>query len=102
MCHPLYPVARGLVGRHVHIHHRNGSVYRGTLHSAVDHGIYVMPGQTGVYPASSDTDIVDVHVLDGAENGLSGELDLVYYPGRYFAYGALTGLTLGAAAAFLW
>lgn len=103
MCHPLYPVARRMVGRRVNIHHRCGSVYRGTLHSVANHGIYVAPYQQGYRMMASEDDVLDVTLLDDTNSLLTADATQVYAPYSYYAFGALTGLTLGVAAgAFLW
>lgn len=86
--HPLYHHARQYVGRPVYVHHMNGRVYHGTLLNAAPHGIYVMEHPPGTTLSRAEQDSVDA--------------ELVYAPGRYFAFGALTGLTLGAMAGGLW
>ncbi|MFD1673761.1 hypothetical protein [Alicyclobacillus fodiniaquatilis] len=91
MAHPLYPVAKKLVGKHVHAHHVSGRIYQGYLHNVNSRGIYLM--QTG--HASTQGAEADVRTLNQANEG---DLDTVYFPAGYFAFGALTGLTLGALA----
>ncbi|GMA56672.1 hypothetical protein C7445_101358 [Alicyclobacillus sacchari] len=91
MAHPLYPVARRLVGRHVIAHHINGRSYPGILHSVYDHGIYLIHAT----PASSDK---EASFITLSETPSGDTVDHVYAPASYFAFGALTGLTLGALA----
>lgn len=100
MCHPLYPRACRMIGRPVYVHHVSGRVYHGTLLSTTQNGIYLMP-----HPPAGR--------LATAEGGVGLEIgsrcdttdvraELVYAPGRYFAFGALTGLTIGALAGGWW
>lgn len=99
MCHPLYPHACRMIGRPVYVYHTSGRVYHGTLLSVAQHGIYVMPhGPTarltrsvGFAESGNDVGICETDCGDV-------QAELVYAPGRYFAFGALTGLTLGALA----
>lgn len=41
-------------------------------------------------------------VTDIKQPGTAEDLELIYSPAAYFGFGALTGLTLGAAAGGLW
>lgn len=85
--HPLYYQARGMVGQPVYVHHRNGRTYHGTLQSVTEHGIYLMPHAPGARLASHE---------EAAKTSCDLNAVLVYYPGAYFGFGALAGLTLGA------
>lgn len=94
MVHPLYNTARGLVGRPVYVHHVSGRVYHGTLLNVQPHGVYLVRHAPGTRLASAETEV-------DANTGV--DATLVYYgAGSYFAFGALTGLTLGAMAGGLW
>ncbi|WP_206918356.1 hypothetical protein [Alicyclobacillus suci] len=94
--HPLYPVARRLVGRHVHVYHMNGRIYPGYLQSVTPDGIYLIrtDGYAGV---SANADDTDFSTLVGGQNNT--KMTQVYAPAAFFGFGALTGLTLGALAA---
>jgi hypothetical protein len=100
MCHPLYPVARRLVGRPVNAHHVSGRIYSGHLQSVTMSGIYMLPyGATVVNMTDSNSEIK--HVIQRYDAGEN--VELVYSPLVYFGFGALTGLTLGALASpFYW
>lgn len=91
MAHPLYPVARKYVGKHVHVHHISGRVYQGVLHSCNRHGIYLLPVSYASYGGSDD-----MTALQAAPKDLDARE--VYSPASFFAFGALSGLTLGALA----
>jgi hypothetical protein len=95
MYHPLYPVARSMVGRPVNVHHINGRRYRGTLQSVAPHGIYLLPHGGRLASGSKSTESVEL-----AENHQlrDEDVNLVYAPAAFFGFGALTGLTLGALA----
>jgi hypothetical protein len=102
--HPLYYQCRGWVGRNVTVHHLNGTVYQGTLMNVAPHGIYMLqqrriqPGYVS-YEGNSHQDIVSGE----SAHEVGADARLVYYPGSYFAFGALAGLSLGAlAGGFLW
>ncbi len=100
MYHPLYPVARRLVGRPVNAHHVNGRIYCGYLHSVTTSGIYMIPySTTGMNMTGSNLGINHaIRTCDSSERD-----ELVYSPLAYFGFGALTGLTLGALASpFYW
>ena len=90
MYHPLYYQAKRYVGRPVYAYHMNGSVYHGTLHMVARSGVYIMNCRPVSYLASMEQ--------GDASSDVSPEL--VYSPGAYFAFGALTGLTLGALVWF--
>lgn len=94
MAHPLYPVARRMVGRHVHAHHTNGRVYPGILQNVTQNGIYLLPMN---YASYAKTDTNDLTTLEAITD--TPDTTQVYAPAGYFAFGALTGLTLGALAA---
>ncbi|MCL6454685.1 MAG: hypothetical protein K6T78_13855 [Alicyclobacillus sp.] len=104
--HPLYPVATRMVGRPVFVHHVNGSVYHGTLTSVAPHGIYVVQHPPGTRLASGLRQADDaVRLMGDSSAGSSSDpsgVELVYWPASYFAFGALTGLTLGALASPWW
>lgn len=94
MAHPLYYTARRFVGRRVTLYHVNGMAYCGTLMHVEPHGVYLMRQGPGVGMVSAEMD---------RDADASIDTTLVYYPGGYFAFGALTGLTLGAlAGGWLW
>lgn len=95
MYHPLYPVARRLVGRPVNVHHINGRVYRGQLQSVTPDGIYLMPYNNRVVRMSDSESEV---TLDMGPCQTNERAELVYSPAAYFGFGALTGLTVGALA----
>ena len=99
MIHPLYPVARRMVGRPVYVHHVTGRVHYGLLQSVAPHGIYVTPLRGGAQMMSASETSAPVLLEDLQTPAM--QPDLVYSPGGYFAFGALTGLTLGALA-FAW
>ena len=86
MYHPLYYHARRYAGQPVFVYHQNGVVY---------HGIVSMVTPTGVY-------LLNCHpiqrLIGYQANESEAGLELVYAPGAYFAFGALTGLTIGALA----
>jgi hypothetical protein len=92
MTHPLYPVANRLVGRHVIAYHVNGRAYPGILHSVHHHGIYLIHTS----PVSADTRELNASTL--GDLNATEDVQPVYAPLGYFAFGALTGLTLGALA----
>lgn len=92
MAHPLYPVARRLVGRPIVAHHINGRAYPGILHSVQSHGIYMYHTSLASFD-EGDKDVMALGDLESSEN-----TEEIYAPFGYFAFGALTGLTLGALA----
>lgn len=89
--HPLYPVAQRLVGRHVHVYHRNGQVFPGYLQSVNSRGIYLVHSS---YASADDTSISAVTLGEASD----ADVTPVYSPAGFFAFGALSGLTLGALA----
>lgn len=93
MSHPLYPVACRLVGRPIVAYHVRGSVHHGILQQVAPHGIYMLPYGAG-YASGDKNDLTLNHAMDSTNRNY----DLVYAPGAFFAFGALTGLTLGALA----
>jgi hypothetical protein len=101
MYHPLYPVARRLVGRPVNVYHRSGTVYCGVLNSVAHHGVYVSPCVPRTRVISADgSDAQSEHALLAPMDEVNPEL--AYSPGAFFAFGALTGLALGALASPYW
>ncbi|WAH37821.1 hypothetical protein [Alicyclobacillus dauci] len=90
--HPLYPVARRYLGRPVNAHHKNGQVYSGILQNVTDRGIYLLP----VSHTSYETRSTNFCTLGEAKD--NRDLTQVYSPAGFFAFGALSGLTLGALA----
>lgn len=90
--HPLYPVARRMVGQPVTAIHVNGTTHSGLLQSVAPHGIYMGPMPRMVSATSDSRDVKPLGTSDIAD------IELVYSPLGYFAFGALTGLTLGALA----
>jgi hypothetical protein len=101
MCHPLYPVARQYVGRPVDVHHVSGTIYCGVLQSATPHGVYVSPCVPRARIISADGgDLQSEHAILAQTDSVHPEL--AYSPGAFFAFGALTGLTLGALASPYW
>lgn len=99
MYHPLYYQATRYMGRPVYVHHMNGRTYHGTITGVNPGGIYVVqhPPGTNLTAANAEQFSCDHALHDG-----DLALDLVYSPGAYFGFGALTGLTLGAMAGGLW
>jgi hypothetical protein len=98
MCHPLYPVACRIVGRHVNVHHMSGRTYTGLLQSVTPSGVYVMPHSGPMRYACATELTPDItHSIHG-EDGDEGN-QLVYAPAAFFGFGALAGFTLGAIAA---
>ncbi|RIV22906.1 hypothetical protein D2Q93_08755 [Alicyclobacillaceae bacterium I2511] len=95
MYHPLYYQAVRLRGQPVYVQHVNGRVYRGTLMSVLPHGVYLMPRPTQAALMSdfSQSDVFKTH---------PGDVELIYSPVSYFAFGALAGLGVAALAAPLW
>ena len=101
MHHPLYYHAMRYVGRPIYVYHQNGYVYHGTLSMVSRSGIYVLNCRPIGHPVNyqsdsskSVTDLLDVTHNEEAKGSL------IYVPGAYFAFGALTGLTLGALAGY--
>ncbi|WP_062306251.1 hypothetical protein [Alicyclobacillus sendaiensis] len=92
MPHPLYPIAKQYVGRPVIVYHVNGRRYHGILHSVRDHGIYLLNVRPIAHSAGQAEERFST--LNEAQ---SGDIETVYAPVAYFAFGALTGLTLGTA-----
>ncbi|MCL6443909.1 MAG: hypothetical protein K6T83_10715 [Alicyclobacillus sp.] len=103
MAHPLYGHALRLVGKPVYAHHIRGRSYHGILQSVAPHGIYMTLHGPGMRLMSGDAVNME-HAIDAqlAMTGQSADAELVYSPGAYFAFGALTGLTLGALASPWW
>lgn len=90
--HPLYYRAERWVGQTVCAYHINGSMYTGQLLSVNPRGIYIM--QQAVRPIAA---------TDDKQTIAAGNVELIYSPAAFFGFGALTGLTLGAAAGgLLW
>jgi len=95
MYHPLYHHARRLVGQPVYAHHRNGRVIYGTLLSTTPQGIYLAHQQNyGMMCAPLVDAQADFLYAINQEKVI--DASLVYSPGGYFAFGALTGLTAAA------
>ena len=91
--HPLYYRAVRWVGRTVCAHHINGSMYTGTLLSVNPRGIYILQPRA----------VRPIKATDQEQATAGDDVELIYSPGAYFGFGALTGLTLGAAAGgLLW
>ncbi len=86
MYHPLYYHARRYEGKQVFVYHQNGVVYQGIVSMVTPTGVYLL----NCHP-------INRLVSDQADER-EAKLELVYVPGAYFAFGALTGLTLGALA----
>lgn len=96
MCHPLYPIARRMIGRSVIAHHVSGRTYPGYLQSVQPHGIYLLPYARRVSYETSDSSRLETqHAI---ANESHQELEQVFAPAAFFGFGALTGLTLGALA----
>jgi hypothetical protein len=95
MCHPLYPVACRMVGRAVVAHHVTGRRYPGLLHSVSKSGIYLGPYTAAVSVHNNEENSVELSIHKDVQDG---QASLVYSPAGFFAFGALTGLTLGALA----
>ncbi|GMA63781.1 hypothetical protein NZD89_00445 [Alicyclobacillus fastidiosus] len=95
MYHPLYPVACRLVGRVVVAHHVTGRKYVGVLHSVSTSGIYLRQYTAAVSFNHNEENSVELSIQKGVQDD---QVSLVYSPLGYFAFGALTGLTLGALA----
>lgn len=101
MCHPLYHHALRLAGQPVYAHHVNGRVYHGTITSVTRSGIFLVPHPVGARMAGGVR--AESAELLHAIGGGDAKPELVYSPGAYFAFGALTGLTVAAAfAPFFW
>ena len=100
MYHPLYPIARGMVGRPVYAHHMNGTTFYGVLQSVAPHGVYLLNARRVALAGATMPAANGEYAL--AEQVSDNDVDLVYAPGAYFAFGALTGLTLGALASPWW
>lgn len=96
MDHPLYHHAVRLVGQPVFAHHANGRVYHGTITSVTRSGIFLVQHPVGTRMASGGRD--DVPMLSHAIGGAVAQPDPVFLPAWFFAFGALTGLTLAAAS----
>lgn len=99
MYHPLYFHARRLVGRPVYARHMNGRVYHGWLNSVTPQGVYVSPVGAGQVAAKTDSADVD---FAAQANTDQLEVDCVYGPGWYLAFGALAGLTAASVAPYFW
>ncbi len=96
MYHPLYYQAKRCIGRPIYLHHANGRVYHGIVHAVTPNGVYVLYSRPVYGMASASSEDTDQPYADA-------HVELVYFPGAYFAFGALTGLTLGTlAGAYLW
>ncbi|GMA66279.1 hypothetical protein NZD89_29150 (plasmid) [Alicyclobacillus fastidiosus] len=93
--HPLYPVARRMVGRSVVAHHVNGRKYTGVLQSVTPSGIYLLPSTAAVSFNNNEESSVELSIQKGVQDG---KASLVYAPAAYFGFGALTGLALGGLA----
>ena len=100
MYHPMYHYASRLVGKQVYVHHMNGTMYHGTLTAVQPSGVYVFlhpPGSRFATANSTDLD------LQRAIGSADVDAEMVYWPGAYFAFGALTGLTAAALfSPFVW
>lgn len=95
MAHPLYPVARKLVGKHVYAYHLSGKVYPGILQNVTQKGIYLLPMNHASYLKKIDSSDEWVKLSDRTTQA---DVSLVYSPAGFLAFGALSGLTLGALA----
>lgn len=100
MIHPLYHHASRLVGMPVYVHHMNGSRYHGTLTSVSPQGVYVILHPPGARLQASNSTALDATYAISNRDMHAAE---VYFPGAYFAFGALTGLTAAALfSPFMW
>jgi len=100
MVHPLYYTAARCSGKPVFLYHNSGRVYHGTLVSVAPHGVYIVQHPPGTVLTSSTT--ADAEPGFAADDGGDTDVSLTYSPMSYFAFGALTGLTLGAVAGRYW
>lgn len=90
MAHPLYGHALRCVGKQVNIYHVNGLIYTGTLTHVTPTGVYLLNTRPVMGYASLQGD------------SQTEEPTLIFYPGAFFAFGAMAGLGLGLAASALW
>ncbi|QQE79876.1 hypothetical protein [Alicyclobacillus sp. SO9] len=98
MAHPLYHHAVRLTGRPVYVHHLDGRVSQGILHSVTYDGVYLLNCRPA-YLASFEEHDTQLDVSDASNRA---EPELIYAPGAFFAFGALAGFTAGALAGRYW
>ena len=104
MYHPLYYRAVRLVGRPVCAHHICGRMHHGTLLHVTHGGIFLLPYPAGARLAGADGE--QARPVRACAGQTDAGAQLAYAPAPpavYFAFGALTGLTIAALAApFVW
>ncbi|WP_051343540.1 hypothetical protein [Alicyclobacillus herbarius] len=97
--HPLYPVARQLVGRPVIAHHVSGRKYPGILQSVTPNGVYLLSAPV-VASGTAETRKSLAELAIAVQQPV--DTTPIYSPAGYFGFGALTGFTLGALAGRYW
>ena len=95
MYHPLYYKAVHLMGQPVYVQHFNGRVYHGTLMAVHPDGLYLMPTPSGNVLMSNSSQ-------ESTSELQQEDLELIYSPASYFAFGALAGLGIAALATPFW
>ena len=99
MGHPLYYHAVRFVGKPVYAAHRNGNIYHGVLSTVTQSGVYLLNCRPVTHFANFHTEnTLPISTLPNANQQISVTPELIFAPGLYFTFGALTGLTLGALA----
>ncbi|MDP9727179.1 hypothetical protein ACOJUR_12945 [Alicyclobacillus tolerans] len=95
--HPLYHHAIRLRGQSVYVHHLNGTVYHGVLHSVTTKGIYLLPHRPGGRLASAQSN--ELQGQNALHEPQDMQLEEIFFPAMFFGFGALAGL---AAASGPW
>lgn len=96
--HPLYDHATHLVGKPVYVYHTTGQVYHGTLQTVIPTGIWVHLSNQPATPACGvRTPFSASHALLDHRTDDS-DLEPVFWPAAFFAFGALTGIALASLA----